>query len=195
MVHGRVLGATGSLPADVHNEVGYKHPIVSTDSQVADDVLRSIRQIIRRVSEHSKSLARDVGLTLPQLICLRAIGDARAQGTPSDDITVMMVSKAVQLSPATVSRIIDRLEKAGLITRSRTNKDRRRVVLELTDSGSKRYQTLPVPLQERFIQRLMQLDEDERLALLDALRRVTRMMDAADIDAAPLLTPETTIRD
>jgi DNA-binding MarR family transcriptional regulator len=160
---------------------------VAQGNDVAEEILRTIRQLIRRVSEHSKFLSREAGLTLPQLICLKAIGELEDQST---DVTVAQVSDRVQLSPATVSRIIDRLETSSLVSRERSRVDRRRVSLTLTPGGYERFQTLPIPLQETFVRRLSALPEPERLRLLAALRRIAELMEASDIDAAPMLTPE-----
>lgn len=149
-------------------------------------MLRLIRRIVRRISEHSKYLSRKVGLTVPQLMCLKAIGELEET---EDEITVALVGKQVQLSPATVSRIIDRLVRANLVARERSSVDRRRVCLSLTAGGVERFSTLPTPLQERFVDRLTELEPDKRLELLDALREITELMDAGDLDAAPMLTP------
>ncbi len=159
---------------------------MTADPDLADEVLTSIRQIVRRISEHSKYLSREVGLTVPQLMCLKAIGEMEESET---EITVAMVGKRVQLASATVSRIIDRIARAGLVTRERRSRDRRRVCLSLTPAGLERFQNLPTPLQEKFIERLGALPNDERRAILEALRRITELMDAADLDAAPMLTP------
>lgn len=161
------------------------------DTDIAHEVLRSIRRIVRRVSEHSRHLSREVGLTVPQLMCLKAIGELE-EG--EKEITVAMVGTQVHLSAATVSRIIDRLVRSGLIARERRAKDRRKVCLSLTASGLERFQTLPTPLQERFIARLMDLDQVERVSLLDALQRITVLMEATDLDAAPLLAPGEDVR-
>lgn len=156
------------------------------DGELAHEVLRSIRQIVRRISEHSKYLGREVGLTVPQLMVLKTIGELESQDV---DITVALVSARVQLSPATVSRILDRLVKADLVIRERGKRDRRRVKLALTPAGYERFQTLPTPLQERFVKRLSSLSQQERVALLTALRRTAELMDATEIDASPILAP------
>jgi len=158
------------------------------DTDIAHEVLRSIRQIVRRIAEHSKYLSREVGLTVPQLMCLKAIGEFEIkQGV--DEITVAMVGKRVQLSAATVSRIVDRLVRAGLVARERRAKDRRKVCLSLTPSGLERFQTLPTPLQEKFVTRFMELEQSDRFALLESLRKITDMMEATELEAAPLLAP------
>ncbi|MDF1564667.1 MAG: MarR family transcriptional regulator [Deltaproteobacteria bacterium] len=162
-----------------------------SEADIAHEVLRAIRQIVRRISEHSKLLSRDVGLTVPQLMCLKAIGELEERG---EEITVAQVGNQVHLSPATTSRILDRLVRSELITRTRQEKDRRKVCLALTAAGAERYQTLPIPLQESFVERLLALEPEERLELLDALRRISGLMDATELDAAPLLTPGSDVR-
>lgn len=159
---------------------------MSTDAEIAHQVLKAIRRIVRRVSQHSKTLSRKCGLTLPQLMCLKAIAEFEAD---TDEVTVVMVSAQLQLSPATVSRIIDRLVHAGLILRERRARDRRKVCLSLTPAGLERYQTLPVPLQERFVERLTALPERERRQLFESLRQISVLMEAEDMDAAPILAP------
>ncbi len=155
---------------------------------MAYEVLRSIRKIIKRVSEHSKHLSRIAGLTVPQLMCLKCIGELESSG----EVTAVQVSEIVYLSPPTVSRIIDRLEQAGLVSRVRLASDRRKVRLTLTDKGLERYLALPAPLQEIFVARYSALDAPSRVELLRALETITDLMDARDIDASPLLVPETT---
>lgn len=155
------------------------------DSEVAHDVLRTIRQIMKRVAEHSRYLSTEVGLTLPQLMCLKAVGEMEEE--PCEEITVANVASRLQLSPATVSRIAERLVIGKLLERTRDDKDRRKVRLSLTNSGLERYQALPVPLQEEFLARLRKLDHSERLELLSALKRLSSLMGAADLEVAPIL--------
>lgn len=159
---------------------------MATDQQIAHDVLRSIRQIVRRISEHSKTLSREVGLTVPQLMCLKAVGELlEAQ----EETTVAAVAARVGLSAPTVSRIVDRLVRAGLVDRERGVQDRRRVVLTLTSTGRLRFDALPIPLHEQFVSRFQQLPVDERQQLVTSLLRITQLMDASDLDAAPILSP------
>jgi DNA-binding MarR family transcriptional regulator len=106
------------------------------------------------------------------------------------EITVAMVAEAVQLSAPTVSRILDKLETGGYVARERKSKDRRRVCVSLTEEGWQRAENLPTPLHEQFLKRIDTLDPLECLGLLKALETVVELMDAEEIDAAPLLIPE-----
>lgn len=153
---------------------------------VAQEILRSIRQLVRGISIHSKQMQRQSGMTVPQIVCLRAIFDLESA---HDAVTVIHVSQVVHLSPATVSRIVDRLVAMNLVIRERSSVDRRKVALSLTPAGLERVQTSPSPLQETFVRGLTTLRHDERVALLASLRRVVELMNASDLDAAPLLAP------
>jgi DNA-binding MarR family transcriptional regulator len=155
-------------------------PIDAHRPEGGEEILRSLRRILRAVDQHGRRLAQQHRLTGPQLICLREI---RRQG----GVNPGSLARSVSLSPATVTGIIDRLEMRGLVTRERRSRDKRQVLVQLTDAGADLLWRTPPPLQERFVERLEALDDDERASLAAALERVVELMDAADIDAAPLL--------
>lgn len=142
------------------------------DDTTPYEILRSIRRIVRRVSDHSRALSRGVGLTVPQLLCLKAVGDAT-----EDEVTPVLLSRRVQLTPATVSGILDRLERDGFLVRSRRSRDRRKVCLTLTERGRQVYAQLPAPVQQNFMHRLLALQEPERAGLLASLHRVVDLME------------------
>lgn len=125
-----------------------------------------------------------MGLTVPQLLCLKAIGDE------PEAMTVAELAKRVSLSPTTTSRIVERLVRADLVSREREREDRRRVRLSLTAAGRKRHASLPRPLQERFLERFECLPPADQKRLLEALREILVMMDAEEVDAAPVLVPD-----
>jgi len=154
-----------------------------TKKDITDEALRAIRRIFRKTADHSRRLQRDSGLTMPQVLCLRFLAEA----DPGEEITVAKISEGLQLAPATVSRLLDRLEDAGLLVRERRSRDRRKVCLSLTNLGRKQVEKLPTPLQEQFARRLQALPHDEQRRLLDALEKVVEMMEASQLDAAPVL--------
>ena len=150
-------------------------------SAYEDEILRALRRITRAIDLHSRRLASRFGLTVPQLVCLRSIA-ADAGRTPSS------LAREVHLSQATVTGILDRLAKQGLVTRERTRADRRMVSLYLTDEAHTLLQEAPSPLQEAFVRRLEALPDENQVMMLTVLRQMVRMMQAEGLDAAPLLT-------
>lgn len=152
----------------------------SAPADSGDEILRALRRILRAVDRHGRRLAQQHRLTGPQLICLREI----RRGEP---LNPGQLARSVSLSPATVTGILDRLETRGLVTRRRRNRDKRQVLVQLTEQGADMLRHTPPPLQERFVQRLETLAPEEREHIATALARVVELMDAEDIDAAPLL--------
>lgn len=144
------------------------------------EVLIALRKITRAIDLHSKKLVRDIGLTSPQLLVLKEV-ERLGRGNPS------VVAKAVHLSQATVTSILDRLESAGLLVRERSASDRRAINLILTDEGRRKASGAPDLLQAGFIEKFDKLEEWERTQLISSIQRIAMMMDAGDIDAAPIL--------
>lgn len=158
-----------------------------SDMDLQDQVLVSLRRIIRATDLHSRKLGKQTGLTTPQLVILVATGNLQ-------EPTVSDVAKAVSLSLATVTTILNRLQSNGLVNRERSQIDRRRVIVTLTDAGRERLVQAPKPLQDSFVDRFSRLDNWEQHQIVAALERVATMMDAEQLDAAPLLaTGETVI--
>ncbi len=151
-------------------------------SELHDQVLVSLRRIIRATDLHSRKLGKETGLTTPQLVVMRAI---RQRDTP----VASEIARAVSLSQATVTNILNRLESHGLISRTRSEQDKRRVNVSLTSQGNDLLESAPQPLQESFIERFGALEIWEQHLLVASLERLATMMDAEHLDAAPLLTP------
>ena len=101
--------------------------------------------------------------------------------------TVSDIARAVSLSLATVTTILNRLETNGYVHRERSAVDRRRVIVTLTDSGEAVLDQAPKPLQDSFMDRFSRLETWEQHHIVAALERVATMMDAEELDAAPLL--------
>jgi len=147
---------------------------------VSDSVLISLRQIIRAIDLHSKQLVKQFGLTGPQLVVLQEI--ARA-----DEITPSQLAKAISLSQATVTGILERLEKRDLIARRRSNSDRRRIWVSSTPAGDQLLEAAPPLMQESFVEQFDRLQNWEQHMILSSLQRLVAMMDAKQIEAAPML--------
>jgi len=145
-----------------------------------EDVLIALRRIIRATDLQSKFLARTTGLTAPQLLLLRAIKN-------NHDAAIGELAKVINLSQATVTVIVDRLENKGLLYRQRSDQDKRKVYIYLTKEGQIALDDAPTPLQEHFIRRFGELPAWEQSMILSSLQRVGHMMDATDIDASPFI--------
>ena len=147
---------------------------------VSEQVLTALRQIIRAIDLQSKNLERKYGLTIPQLVVLKEINRG-------GELTVGEIARKVNLSQATVTSILDRLEGRGLATRSRSFEDKRRVMVRMTEQGSAILKDSPSILQEHFLRQFGKLRQWEQTLILSSLQRVVSMMNAEEIEAVPHL--------
>ena len=88
-----------------------------------------------------------------------------------------------------MTRIIDRLEHAGLVTRQKSSRDKRVVNVSLTDAGHARLAEVPELLQTEFLRKFRRLEEWEQHMLRSSIMRIAVMMDADDLEAAAILQP------
>lgn len=135
---------------------------------------------MRAADLHSQKLMKESGLTAPQLLVMQAI---EKEGKPSTST----LARHIAVSQATMTRIIDRLERAGLAKREKSRTDKRVVNVCLTESGYDKLKQAPEPLQAEFLRRFRDLEEWEQQMLKSSLLRVAKMMDAEGLDVAPIL--------
>ena len=144
---------------------------------------RSARQegaiaLLRTASVVRRAIARVIephGLSLAQYNALRIIRGAGTAGVPTLDIRDRMIEEGT-----TITRLLDRLEQAGLIRRERAVPDRRQVMCRVTDNGRKLLEKLD-PLvdaaDEATMETLSKKDLDQLIALLDVLRAANSARD------------------
>jgi DNA-binding MarR family transcriptional regulator len=138
---------------------------------------------MRAVDLHSRHLAEAHGLTGPQLAILQAasrLGAASSTGA---------LARAVHLSGPTVTGILDRLARRGLVERARNGQDRRSVTVTMTPLGEELLAEAPSLLQDRFRAELARVEDWEQTMILAMLQRIAAMMDAESLDASPVLVP------
>lgn len=78
----------------------------------------------------------------------------------------------VEVSSASLTGIVDRLEERGLVTRCRSTEDRRVVWVGITDSGRDRVEAADRHIHERIGALLTPLTEDERTELVRLLSKM-----------------------
>lgn len=92
------------------------------------DFMRLVWALDHALQQTSKRMSASLGITGPQRLVLRIVG--RFPG-----ILPGQLAEILHLHPSTVSGILERLARAGLIARDRDPRDRRRSRLGLTQKG------------------------------------------------------------
>ncbi|WP_432560680.1 MarR family winged helix-turn-helix transcriptional regulator [Granulicoccus sp. GXG6511] len=101
---------------------------MGSNLQVDQQVCFALYAASRATTAAYRRVLDTVGLTYPQYLVLLALWEA-------DGLTVGELGRRLQLDSGTLSPLLRRLASNGLVTRSRPDRDARRVVVRLTDQG------------------------------------------------------------
>ena len=157
-------------------------------SDICNEVLKAIRKIIRAIDLNSKKILRKYDLTGPQLLILKDLSD-------HGSCPVGNLAKRVSLSHATVTEIIDRLEKKGHVKRIKSEDDKRKIFVVLEEKARVILEQKPALIQEKFIEEFAKLPDWEQSQILSNFQRVAFLMDAEDMDASPVLVNTSVIEE
>lgn len=147
---------------------------------ICDEVLKSIRKIIRAIDLNSKKILGKYDLTGPQLLILKDLSE-------NGSCPVGGLAKRVSLSHATVTEIVDRLEKKGHVKRIKSKEDKRKIFVVLEEKANNILKQNPTLIQEKFMDEFTKLRAWEQSQILSNFQRVAFLMDAEDVDASPVL--------
>lgn len=109
----------------------------------------------RRVTKH---VARGMGLTGPQISALKIL---EAVG----ELSLSELSERMSARNSTITGIVDRMERDGLVVRERSQSDRRVVKLRATERGLAIARGVPVTAMELFAGALKALSPHDRAEL------------------------------
>src|SRR5215218_8519756 len=107
-------------------EIVQRRPFHSIRAEVAVSILRTAALIER----HFAQVVASSGITVQQYNVLRILRGAGSEGLP----TLVIRDRMIHAAPG-ITRLLDKLEKAGLARRERTASDRRQVFCYITDQG------------------------------------------------------------
>lgn len=148
-----------------------------------DDSLIALRRILRATEIHDKKLAHAAGLTPAKLRVLQILA-----GRPDGWATPKALATQMGVAQGTVTALIDKLVSGELVTRTRSETDRRQMNVVITEAGRRAVIKAPDALQQKFVRAFERLADWEQAQLVSSLERVAGMLDAEDIDAAPVLS-------
>ena len=145
-------------------------PSPSQETAVRPEVDQVVETIIYLYTESrrlTKGMAREVGLTGPQLTVLKLLETFQ-------DLSLSSLSERIRAQNSTVTGIIDRMEREGLVCRERSKSDRRVVHIKLTDKGAKLAREIRVEPLEIFRSALTSLTGADLKDLLRILMKLQK---------------------
>jgi DNA-binding MarR family transcriptional regulator len=146
-------------------EIKQRKPFSSLEEAAYLNVLRTASVLSEDVSEALKSR----GLTPTQYNVLRILRGAGAVGLACGEVGERMVTR-----DSDITRLVDRMEKMGLVARERSTEDRRVVTTRITPEGMRLVNELDTPileLHQRQLQHMKPAELDTLVSLLEKARQ------------------------
>ena len=144
-------------------------------SDQTKQIIFSIRRLIQASELYTKELNKKYQISAAQLNCILTLYEYGPL-PPSKIANHMMVKSR------TVTGVVDRLEKKGLVERMRNSPDRRVITIQLTIAGKKLAQNAPPPIQQKIIDGLRQTEKSRINQIVRSLNMLTDMLDVQDLE-------------
>lgn len=148
------------------SELKQTRPFTSSVQEAVLSIKRTAAMLELRLSE----LLRPFGLTPTQYNVLRILRGAGPDGLPRCDVQSRLVAPV-----ADTTRLLDRLERMGLVARVRSTEDRRVVTSRITPKGLAMLDKVAAPLRELEEKEVGQVSETRLRALISILDEVRRL--------------------
>jgi DNA-binding MarR family transcriptional regulator len=143
-------------------------PFIPTEIKAeVDQILEAIIYLYTESRRITKEFARRANLTGPQLTVIKML-----EGI--GELSLTELSERIRAQNSTVTGIIDRMEREGLVIRARSTEDRRVVRIKLTEKGEKLAREITVEPMEIFRTALEGLSREEMKDLLKILTKIAR---------------------
>ena len=152
------------MGARLQREIKQTKPFASLEEEVMLNVARTAEHLGTRIAEALKTS----DLTPTQYNALRILRGAGPTGLTCGDVGDRMVTK-----DSDITRLMDRLERRGLIRRERPQTNRRVVLTRITDDGLALLAELDAPMRENARTLLSHLG-NQRLKTLNELLEACR---------------------
>ena len=111
-------------------------------SSLEEEALLSLQRTADQLQWRSSELFKPYGISSTQYNALRILRGAKEQGRSCSEIAERMINRDPD-----ITRLIDRLERRGLVQRAREDKDRRVVIARITPAGLELLKGLDRPVE------------------------------------------------
>ena len=153
----------GQNDGDLRSEIAQRRPFHSIKAEVAVSILRTAALIER----HFAQVVAAADITVQQYNVLRILRGAGDEGLP----TLVIRDRMIHEAPG-ITRLLDKLESAGLARRERTAADRRQVFCFITPKGLNILETLDAEMRKADDIAVGNLNETEQRQLVKLLEGV-----------------------
>ncbi len=148
-------------------------------------ILINIRRIVRSLNLESKRILKEYGISIPQLLCLNYLS-----GKENYQSSVTEIARYLKLNLSTVTGIVSRMEKKGLLARLPKMGDKRVTPVALTSAGHKMLEDSPELIHDQLSRKLKQLSNEKLREIDRSLKTLVDYLEIDDMAASPMITIE-----
>ena len=149
------------------------------------DILIKLRKIVRSINLESKRVEKEQGVSIPQLLCLQYLAEQEDYMTNAAKLKAFL-----NLNASTISGILRRLEKKGLIAKLPKASDKRITLIALTASGMDLIQAAPITFQQKLSEKLQALPPEKMQTIIEGIDILTSIMEVDEVSASPIITSD-----
>jgi len=120
------------------------------------------------------------------LVHLQVITTLEADGP----LSMTRLAEAMDVSVASATGIVNRMEERGLVERRHDNADRRLVLVHVTRRGQRVFEVMERYRRDRFAKVLEHLTDEELAAFLIGMRAMRAARTAIRVEGRPAIRPE-----
>ncbi len=153
-------------------------PIPQEIKRDVDSIVEAIVYLYTESRRLTKGMAARYGLTGPQLTVVKLLESL-------GDMSLSDLSERIHAQNSTVTGIIDRMGREGLVTRARSTRDRRVVHIRLTDKGKRLARDVPLQPAEILRTALGRLSPGEASELLRILTKLAHEVRGIVMQSSP----------
>ena len=136
---------------------------------ISNDILHEYLQVSRQVSEKFRVYYGKLNLTYPQSIVLAIL-------LCDGPMPISALAEAAGSANSTISGVVDRLEKMGLVQRIRSDNDRRAIYVATTEQFQSNFAKLKDTSANQFSEILKGMPEEDAETVLRGLQLLNQAM-------------------
>jgi DNA-binding MarR family transcriptional regulator len=147
----------------LEQEIKQRTPFRSLEQEATLNIVRTAAVL----NEFLEQVLKPFGLSMAQYNVLRILRGAEPEALGRNDIRCRMVTRMPDMT-----RLLDRMEEAGLVARTRESDDRRLVLTRLTDRSREMLAAIDPQIEAEHQRRFLRLNKDDLRKLVELLTAV-----------------------
>jgi DNA-binding MarR family transcriptional regulator len=157
------VASIGTVAGKILKELQQAKPFRHIEEEIFLNLQRSADAAMQELAD----VLRPSGISPTQYNVLRILRGAGETGVTCKDIAARMITRDPD-----ITRLLDRLERRHLLTRSRSTEDRRFVAIRITDAGLALLADLDGPIEKKQIALMRHMTKDQLSLILELLERI-----------------------